>query len=285
MSKKWVCVCGKEVSTHDTRHRKNCSEFKKYEDNFIKKFLSKYTNKYNLFLSKGMSAVHLKKLILRDLKLLSKKDLFTEGYANRIFQTYFRKFYDKYEMERWERRNRKSSKTMKQKYGVENAGQLESHKERLRKSNNEKMNPFSTEEFALLEFIKGNRILKEQEKEYYLYRKEVNKITRKNIKKLDHPLKCYYTGIPITNNKEYHYNMLNYATIDHKIPIIAGFLKGISAKVIGGVDNLCWCAKFINSVKGNLTEKEFVNSDYMFRFNLIKPKIMKLLEEKGFHEN
>ena len=51
-----------------------------------------------------------------------------------------------------------------------------------------------------------------------------------------------------------------YYTMDHKISLFYGFNYNIEPSIIGGIDNLCICSRYINSVKGLKTEKEFNNN-------------------------
>ena len=104
--------------------------------------------------------------------------------------------------------------------------------------------------------------------EYELYRKAVNKETRKNRKKVLEKWDgmCYYTNEKLITTDEWYKmnpgvhvsrNKLQ-PTIDHKIPIIYGFKNKIPAEQIGSIDNLCVCGRNFNTSKGHriTTQKE-----------------------------
>ena len=69
-------------------------------------------------------------------------------------------------------------------------------------------------------FIKGEDIIFP----YRLGRLELRKIESK---------------IKFDGNKEINRNDYNLATIDHKISVLAGYLRGISPEIISDVNNLC----------------------------------------------
>jgi len=275
------CICGKEVSSYDRKHFKKCISYKKYEKTFIINFDKQYKNKIINLIKIGSPKNRLEKVIHHYINKMADMD-FSLGYVHNYFIDNYRDLYDFHEEKRWDRRNKLAKREWK-KRNITNPGQLESHKKRLQKSNKEKHNPFSTEEFMMIEFIKGNRILPEMKEDFFRYKKKVERLTKKNKKLLGAPKFCYYSNLPITNDKSFNYNMFNYATIDHKISIIRGFLNNIPPEKIGSLKNIVWCARFINSIKREKTEKEFLSSDEFFRFKLIQQKIVKLLEKKGFY--
>ncbi len=174
---------------------------------------------------------------------------------------------------------KKIENTCIEKYGVKNIGLSEEHIKNMKRTNGKKCNPFATKDFSILEYIKGKRVLDENKKDFLEYRFLVLKYTNKSKKKLSPPKECFYTNLNINNNKEYDYNMFTYATIDHKTSIIKGFENNIPPEVIGGIDNICWCAKFINSIKREKTEEEFLNSMEYKRFLVVKDKIQELINE------
>jgi hypothetical protein len=91
------------------------------------------------------------------------------------------------------------------------------------------------------------------------YRRAVNKETRKNKKNLFALWNglCYYTNkklITLNEWKEMNTNLSPsrnslHPTIDHKVSIINGFVNNISPEIIGGMDNLCICARYVNTKK------------------------------------
>lgn len=99
---------------------------------------------------------------------------------------------------------------------------------------------------------------------YEKYRRAVNKETRKYRKKVLENCKgiCYYTSKKLIFNEEWYKLNPNVSvsrnplqpTIDHKIPIVYGFKNIIPAEQIGGLDNLCVCARYVNTKKNHRTE-------------------------------
>lgn len=91
------------------------------------------------------------------------------------------------------------------------------------------------------------------------YRRAVNKETRKNKKNLFALWNglCYYTNkklITLNEWREMNNNLSPsrnslHPTIDHKISIVHGFVNSISPEIIGGLDNLCICARYVNVKK------------------------------------
>ncbi len=94
---------------------------------------------------------------------------------------------------------------------------------------------------------------------YLLYRNEVRRITKYNIKLfLENWDGCdYYNNEYIMDNYTLDKNDLNYPTIDHKISVYYGFINNISPEEISSIDNLCITKRFINSKKRDLIESEF----------------------------
>jgi len=99
---------------------------------------------------------------------------------------------------------------------------------------------------------------------YEKYRRAVNKETRKHRKKLLENCNdvCYYTNKKMVNNDMWYKINPNVSvsrnplqpTIDHKISIVYGFKNNIPAEQIGGIDNLCVCARYVNTKKNHRTE-------------------------------
>lgn len=152
--------------------------------------------------------------------------------------------------------------TMQENYGVDNYFQtkhfknyLNSIRERIQKKQRE-----TNEELGI--WIKG-----EFKTDFQLYCLEVNRVTKKVKKQLFSEWNglCYYTNQKLITKDEYikqnpnkHPNTNRLSpSIDHKISKMYGFLNEIDPKIIGGLDNLCICARYINSIKNKLTNFEF----------------------------
>jgi len=164
--------------------------------------------------------------------------------------------------------------TMETRYGYRNPGQSPEHRELMKKGSNCK-NPFSSDSFKYNSYIRGKTVLPEDKIAYDEYRKKVDKLTDINKQNLPFTGICYYTELPIfkyDGNKTINRNDWNMATIDHKISVIAGFLRGISPEIISSVDNLCWCSKYFNSFKGSKCEDEIRLSGLIERFKEVIKK-------------
>ena len=95
---------------------------------------------------------------------------------------------------------------------------------------------------------------------YYTYRTEVRRITKKNQKKL---LKewngfDYYDGEYIKENLILSPNDKDYPSVDHKISIYHGYKNNLHPTIIGDISNLCITKIKINSAKRDLNEVEFL---------------------------
>lgn len=148
--------------------------------------------------------------------------------------------------------------TMQKLYGVDNYFQLDSFRRYLESIH------FDIESKRRKTNEDSGVWIKECEKtEFQLYRMKVNNITKKLRSKLFENWDglCYYTKERLITNEEYvkmnpgkHPNTNRMRpSIDHKISVMYGFLNGIDPQIIGGFDNLCICASYINSVKNKLT--------------------------------
>lgn len=94
---------------------------------------------------------------------------------------------------------------------------------------------------------------------YLLYRNEVRRITRNNIKIFLQKWngEDYYDSENIMYNYKLDKNDPNYPTIDHKISVYYGFINNIPAEEISSLENLCITKRYINSKKRDLIELEF----------------------------
>jgi hypothetical protein len=95
--------------------------------------------------------------------------------------------------------------------------------------------------------------------QYKEYRLLIHKKTEKNLKKLTPPKYCHYTGI-LFADEEYapNPNDPRKRSVDHKLPIIICYLKGMSVEEASSIDNLIFVLKYVNSVKANMTEDSFI---------------------------
>jgi hypothetical protein len=95
---------------------------------------------------------------------------------------------------------------------------------------------------------------------YKEYRLVVRRLTNQNKKDLfkNWDGKDYYDNEYIKENLNLDPYHKNYPTIDHKIPIIKGFLENIDPNNISSLDNLCITKRTINSSKQHRDEKEYI---------------------------
>lgn len=95
---------------------------------------------------------------------------------------------------------------------------------------------------------------------YINYRREVRKLTRRNIKTIykNWDGYDYYDGefIKIYENLKHTDN--KYPSIDHMISIYDGFINNIPPEEIGNISNLCITKRSNNSLKRHLNEEEFI---------------------------
>ena len=91
------------------------------------------------------------------------------------------------------------------------------------------------------------------------YRKEVRRHTNSIKNNIVKSSKCYYTNIIMDYENKDNHNKFQ-ATIDHKKSIIYGFKNNIDPSIIGNINNLCFCCRFVNSIKNYKCEEEFKES-------------------------
>ena len=172
------------------------------------------------------------------------------------------------------RKIKKMGDTMESLYGYRNQGQSLEHRIAMSKGSNCK-NPFASDKFKYNEYIRGKGVLPESKSDFEIYKTKVEELTNINRNLIEFTGRCYYTGQPIykyDGNKSVNRNDWNMATIDHKISVLAGYLKGLSPEIVADVSNLCWCSKYFNSFKGAKCEAEIRLSGMIERFNEVIKK-------------
>lgn len=114
--------------------------------------------------------------------------------------------------------------------------------------------------------------------DYRSYRRTVEVLTSRNTKKIEKPAFCEYTGIKFCDSKDHRSNPNDprKRSIDHKIPIITGFLMGINPIEIASPNNLAFVLRYVNTVKAN--------TDYDSFLPLAK-KIREVFINEGFESN
>lgn len=151
------------------------------------------------------------------------------------------------------------------KYGVDNISKLESNRKKMKEWNkkaySENGNLKIKHEWLM--YITGKCVHPTFKKQFELYKEKVLQVTKIEKKKLIFTGKCYYTGVNIHNDTNKLDN--HYFSIDHKISILHGFENGLPYNYIGSNVNLCYCSRICNSIKREMNEDEFKNSQYFRR--------------------
>lgn len=99
------------------------------------------------------------------------------------------------------------------------------------------------------------------DKEFSEFKRKVEKLTRKNVKKLNElPIKCEYTGVTFNDiYGDVNPNDPLKRTIDHIVPVIHAFIMGWTVEETSDITNIAFVIRIVNSIKGN-TSKESFNS-------------------------
>lgn len=147
---------------------------------------------------------------------------------------------------------------LKNKYGTENFYEIN----RINKDKKsgfilkENLNSIRTE-IIYSEDLYTNELIT---KDYLLYRNEVRRITKSNIKKLllNWDGLDYYDNEYIMENYRFDHNDPNYPTIDHKVSVYYGFKNNILPSEIANITNLCITKRSINSKKRDIIEEDFI---------------------------
>lgn len=86
---------------------------------------------------------------------------------------------------------------------------------------------------------------------YTEYRRKVVYLTKLNKDELVNNWdgNDFYTGIYIRDNFNLNCNDSNYPTIDHKMPVIYGFLNNLKIEELSNIKNLCWTTRANNLKK------------------------------------
>lgn len=110
---------------------------------------------------------------------------------------------------------------------------------------------------------------------YKKYYDAVTKETKKSLKEKEIKQYCEYTGIKFgdANGEMINPNDPVKRSVDHKIPIIWGYLNNIPINIIGGKENLAYVLKYVNTVKGNTLYESFIP---------LAIKIRKIFKDEGY---
>lgn len=142
------------------------------------------------------------------------------------------------------KRQQKLQKTMLDRYGVRNNGQLPGQ-------GWENLNSIAYTKLAIDETL-----IEFRKKVNYLTRKYVDKLKKQNLV----PTNCYYTDIPFKDNLQDFVNPNDPCkrSVDHRRPVAEMFLQGYSAEDVCKEDNIVFCLRAVNTYKANTPEEYFV---------------------------
>jgi hypothetical protein len=70
---------------------------------------------------------------------------------------------------------------------------------------------------------------------------------------------CYYTGIKFADVEKQFVNPNDprKRSLDHKIPLAICYIKGMTMDEANHPDNLCWCLKVVNNIRGTSDLESF----------------------------
>jgi len=142
------------------------------------------------------------------------------------------------------KRQEKLQKTMLERYGVTNNGQLPG----------QGWSNLNNIEYTKLDL--DNALAD--------FKKNVNYLTRKYVERLKKqqllPTECYYTGLTFKDVLQKHVNPNDpyKRSVDHRIPVIEMFLKGCTPEEVCKEENIVFCLRAVNTYKANTPEEYFV---------------------------
>jgi hypothetical protein len=170
----------------------------------------------------------------------------------------------------------KIKETCLSRYGVENYNKTSEFQEKVKKTNlqkygveHESKTAEGQEKRKKTRIKKGNQVPDELVPEYRKYRLSVNRITNSLKPKILEQWDGfdYYDGEYIKDYFNLNQNDRNFPHFDHKISVIFGFNNNIEPKIIGSINNICITKQWINGLKREKCEVEFIKE---FKVNYFK---------------
>lgn len=161
----------------------------------------------------------------------------------------------------------KIKETCYKKYGVDNYMKTEECKEKIKNTSLDKYgvdHPTKSINEQVKRKItrinKGLQIPDELISEYRKYRLSVNRPSNKLKNQILNQWDGYdyYDGEYIKDNFSLDKNDKCYPNFDHKISAFYGFNNNIDPNVIGSIDNICITKQWINGLKGEMCESDFI---------------------------
>lgn len=161
----------------------------------------------------------------------------------------------------------KIQNTCLEKYGTTNYMKTDECKEKIRKTNLSKYGVDHSsktkegqEKRKQTRISNGSQLPDHLIEPYRLYRREVDKIYNRKRKEILENWDGidYYDGEYIRDNFSLSCFDRNYPSYDHKVSCYYGFLNNIPPDVIGDISNVCITKNWINGLKGEKCEEEFI---------------------------
>ena len=148
-----------------------------------------------------------------------------------------------------EKRQERIKKTSLERYGAENPSGINAKNARILRNSV----PYQKPSFL--------------SEDWKLYKDEVSFYTNRVVSSVEKPKYCEYTGIKFIDSSQDVVNNNDpiKRSVDHKIPVIIGYLSGISAEDISKRENLLFVLKYVNTVKGNTLHEAFLPIAAMLR--------------------
>lgn len=246
----FVCICG---FRGNAGHSGRCSEYQKEIDKLVNG-LSEYIVDYY---KESYSISECCEYVVKREKSMIRPTALRKPITKFLDQFGIREKIDGKKLN--QHRQIKVKRTMIDRYGVSNAGQIEGGG-----WGNRNQLPITKLKIS---------------NDFFEYRKKVEYLTRKYLEKQKRlniiPEKCYYTGIIFADNKlqEVNPNDPLKRSLDHKVSITDAFFLGLTPEQVCSEDNIVYCLRIVNTIKHNTNEDKFRET--------ILPKLKERLKDEN----
>ena len=226
------CICGKRP---DGSHKSKCSTFINEKNKFLEEnknyIIDLYKETYSV--TEVLDLLTEKYDVVKNYSFINRKTIENILKEENVYESFSGKNFNKKRVE-------KIKNTMNEKYGVDNIGQLDG---------------YGFKELNKIPYEKVDFLHDQMEK----YKKKVERLTKKNAKKLNKPNYCQSTGILFADSEfeQVNPNDPRKRTVDHKKSVVVCYLEGISAEQCASEDNIEFVLRYVNSVKGNTCVENF----------------------------
>ena len=227
--------CGEKFDTEKSYLKHNCKEKRMFYKHTREKLKNNHKDELQkLYIDDGLSPNEIALIfnttrtniekVLKELSILQSLSDRFKNKANKV------------------RRLEKSKNTCLKNHGVTNIGYTLKH-------GRSKLNKVP---YKKIEYLTGN--------EYETYVQKVQYYTKQALKIKDKPKYCEYTGIMFGDElyDEINPNDPIKRSVDHKIPVVIGYLNQIPPERIGSIENLAYVIRYVNSIKGNTLYESFI---------------------------